>query len=168
METISIVGGGGWGTALAVMIAKNGHTVRWWVRRKELAEALDRERVNHHYLPGIPIPKSIAITSELAEASKADVVLFVTPSTALREVVGDLAATASLRSGTILISAVKGIEHGTGSRLSEIIATTFSGHPIAVLSGPNHAIEVANFTPTATVIGASLDEIGKQLQRIIS
>jgi glycerol-3-phosphate dehydrogenase (NAD(P)+) len=168
METISIIGGGGWGTALAVMIARNGHTVRWWVRRKTLAEALRRERVNHQYLPGIAIPKSIIITSELAEAAKADVVLFVTPSTALREVVGDLAATASLRSDTILISAVKGIEHGTGSRMSEIIASTFPGHPIAVLSGPNHAIEVANLTPTATVIGASLEEIGKQLQRIIS
>jgi glycerol-3-phosphate dehydrogenase (NAD(P)+) len=168
METISIIGGGGWGTALAVMIARNGHTVRWWVRRKTLAEALDRERVNHQYLPGIAIPKSIVITSELSEAAKANVVLFVTPSTALREVVGNLAATASLRSNTILISAVKGIEHGTGSRMSEIIATTFPGHPIAVLSGPNHAIEVANFTPTATVIGASLEEIGQQLQRIIS
>src|ERR1700722_12553958 len=168
IDTISIIGAGGWGTALAVMIAKNGHNVRWWVRRKELAEALDRERVNHQYLPGIAIPKSIVITSELAEVSKADVVLFVTPSTALREVVGDLAATASLRSGTILISAVKGIEHGTGSRMSEIIAATFPGHPVAVLSGPNHAVEVANFTPTATVIGASQEQIGKQLQQIIS
>jgi glycerol-3-phosphate dehydrogenase (NAD(P)+) len=168
MESISIVGGGGWGTALAVMIAKNGHTVRWWIRRKALAETLDRERVNHQYLPGIAIPKSIVITSQLSEAAKADVVLFVTPSTALREVVESLAATASLGSETILISAVKGIEHGTGLRMSEIIATTFPGHPIAVLSGPNHAIEVANFTPTATVIGASLEEIGKELQRIIS
>jgi glycerol-3-phosphate dehydrogenase (NAD(P)+) len=168
MESISIIGGGGWGTALAVMIAKNGHTVRWWVRRQALAETLDRERVNHQYLPGIAIPKSIIITSQLPEAAKADVVLFVTPSTALREVVESLSATASLRSDTILISAVKGLEHGTGLRMSEIIATIFPGHPIAVLSGPNHAIEVANFTPTATVIGASLEEIGKQLQRIIS
>jgi glycerol-3-phosphate dehydrogenase (NAD(P)+) len=168
METISIIGAGGWGTALAVMIAKNGHTVRWWVRRKALAEVLDRERVNHQYLPGISIPRSIAITNQLSEAAEADVVLFVTPSTALREVAGSLAAVGTLRSGTILISAVKGIEHGTGSRMSEIIATTFPGHPIAVLSGPNHAIEVANFTPTATVIGASIEEIGKQLQRIIS
>jgi glycerol-3-phosphate dehydrogenase (NAD(P)+) len=167
MESISIIGGGGWGTALAVMIAKNGHTVRWWVRREALAEALDRERVNHQYLPGIAIPKSIVITSRLSEVAKADVALFVTPSTALREVVEALAAT-SLRSETILISAVKGMEHGTGLRMSEIIATTLPGHPIAVLSGPNHAIEVANFTPTATVIGASLEEVGKQLQRIIS
>jgi glycerol-3-phosphate dehydrogenase (NAD(P)+) len=151
-----------------VMIARNGHIVQWWVRRKELAEALDRERFNPQYLPEIAIPNSIVITGQLAVVAKADVILFVTPSTALREVAGSLAATASVRPGTILISAVKGIEHGTGLRMSEIIAATFPGHPVAVLSGPNHAVEVANFTPTATVIGASQEQIGKQLQQIIS
>lgn len=168
MDTISIVGGGGWGTALAVMIARNGHTVQLWVRRKEFAEALDRERVNHQYLPGIVIPESIVVTSQLSEAAKADVILFVTPSTALREVASSLAVIASVRPATILISGVKGIEHGTGLRMSEIVGATFPGHPIAVLSGPNHAVEVANLTPTATVIGASIEEIGKRLQRIIS
>jgi len=147
MATISIIGAGGWGTALAIMIAKNGYTVHWWVRRKELAEALDRERVNHQYLPGIAIPKSIVVTNELSEAAKANVILFVTPSTALREVAGSLATTGAVHPATILISAVKGIEHRTGLRMSEIIAATFPGHPIAVLSGPNHAVEVANFTP---------------------
>ena len=168
MDTISIIGAGGWGTALAVVIAKNGHTVRLWVRRKELAEALDRERINHQYLPGIVIPQSIVVTSRLSEVAKADVLLFVTPSTALREVANALAATASVHPAAILISAVKGMEHGTGSRMSEIISAIFPGNPIAVLSGPNHAVEVANLTPTATVIGASLKEVGKQLQRIIS
>jgi glycerol-3-phosphate dehydrogenase (NAD(P)+) len=168
MATISIIGAGGWGTALAIMIAKNGHIIRLWVRRKELAEALDRERINHQYLPGIPIPKSIVVTNQLSEAGKADAILFVTPSTALREITKSLAANASVRSSTILVSAVKGIEHGTGSRMSEILAAAFPGHPIAVLSGPNHALEVANLTPTATVIGASLEEVGKQLQRVIS
>jgi glycerol-3-phosphate dehydrogenase (NAD(P)+) len=168
MATISIIGAGGWGTALAVMIAKNGHSIRLWARRKELAEALDRERINHQYLPGIVIPKSIVVTNQLSEAGKAEAILFVTPSTALREVTKSLAANASVHPSTILVSAVKGIEHGTGSRMSEILAATFPGHPIAVLSGPNHAVEVANFTPTATVIGALLEEVGKQLQRIIS
>jgi glycerol-3-phosphate dehydrogenase (NAD(P)+) len=168
MATISIIGAGGWGTALAVMIAKNGHSIRLWARRKELAEALDRERINHQYLPGIVIPKSIVVTNQLSEAGKAEAILFVTPSTALREVTKSLAANASVHPSTILVSAVKGIEHGTGSRMSEILAATFPGHPIAVLSGPNHAVEVANLTPTATVIGALLEEVGKQLQRIIS
>jgi glycerol-3-phosphate dehydrogenase (NAD(P)+) len=102
MDTISIIGGGGWGTALAVVIAKNGHTVRLWVRRKELAEALDRERINHQYLPGIVIPQSIVVTSQLSEVAKADVLLFVTPATALREVANALAATASVHPAAIL------------------------------------------------------------------
>src|SRR3984957_260173 len=168
METISIIGAGGWGTALAVMIARNGHTVQWWVRRKELAETLARERLNQQYLPGIAIPDSIVVTNQFSEVTNADVILFVTPSKALREVANSLAATASVRPTTILISAVKGIEPGTGLRMSQIIEAAFPGHPIAVLSGPNHAVEVANFTPTATVIGASLEEVGKRLQRIIS
>jgi glycerol-3-phosphate dehydrogenase (NAD(P)+) len=168
METISIIGAGGWGTALAVMIARNGHTVQWWVRRKELAETLTRERLNQQYLPGIAIPDSIVVTNQFSEVTNADVILFVTPSKALREVANSLAATSSVRPTTILISAVKGIEPGTGLRMSQIIEAAFPGHPIAVLSGPNHAVEVANFTPTATVIGASLEEVGKRLQRIIS
>jgi glycerol-3-phosphate dehydrogenase (NAD(P)+) len=168
METISIIGAGGWGTALAVMIARNGHTVQWWVRRKELAETLTRERLNQQYLPGIAIPDSIVVTNQFSEVTNADVILFVTPSKALREVANSLAATASVRPTTILISAVKGIEPGTGLRMSQIIEAAFPGHPIAVISGPNHAVEVANFTPTATVIGASLEEVGKRLQRIIS
>ncbi|MBV8142741.1 MAG: NAD(P)-dependent glycerol-3-phosphate dehydrogenase [Verrucomicrobia bacterium] len=168
METISIIGGGGWGTALAVIIARNGHAVRLWVRRKDLAETLNRERINQQYLPGIALPKSVLVTNDLSETGKTDVVLFVTPSTALREIATLLAATSSIRSETILLSAVKGIEVGTRLRMSEILASTFPGHPIAVLSGPNHAVEVANFTPTATVIGASQEEIGKKLQRVIS
>jgi glycerol-3-phosphate dehydrogenase (NAD(P)+) len=168
METISIIGAGGWGTALAVMIARNGHTVQWWVRRKELAETLTRERLNQQYLPGIAIPDSIVVTNQFSEVTNADIRLFVTPSKALREVANSLAATASVRPTTILISAVKGIEPGTGLRMSQIIEAAFPGHPIAVISGPNHAVEVANFTPTATVIGASLEEVGKRLQRIIS
>jgi glycerol-3-phosphate dehydrogenase (NAD(P)+) len=168
MDTISIVGAGGWGTALAVTIAKNGHTVNLWAHRKELAEELDRERINHQYLPGVSIPKSIFVTNQLSEVAKADVILFVTPSTVLREVANSLATTGSIRPKAILISAVKGIEHGTGSRMSEILAAIFPGHTIAVLSGPNHAVEVAHFSPTATVIGASLEEVGKQLQRVIS
>jgi glycerol-3-phosphate dehydrogenase (NAD(P)+) len=168
VDTISIIGAGGWGTALAVLIAKNGYRVRLWARRQELAEALGRERVNHQYLPGIVLPNSVVVTNTLSEAGQADAVWFVTPSIALREVSNSLATAASFGPSTILISAVKGIEHGSGSRMSEILAATFPGHPVAVLSGPNLAVEVASGVPTATVIGASTVEVGRRLQRIIS
>ena len=118
--------------------------------------------------PELSIPNSIVVTTQLSEAGQADVIWFVTPSTALREIADSLAATTSVGPSTILISAVKGIEHGTGSRMSEILAATFPGRPVAVLSGPNLAVEVANFMPTATVIGALKEEVGMRLQRIIS
>jgi glycerol-3-phosphate dehydrogenase (NAD(P)+) len=168
MDTISIIGAGGWGTALSAIIAHNGCHVRMWARRKELVEILNRDRVNHQYLPGIQIPKSVFITDKLAEAAEADIIFFVTPSTVLREIAGVFAAAAPVGRSTILVSAVKGIERGTGLRMSEILALTFPEHPIAVLSGPNHAEEVANFTPTASVIGASSEQVGKKLQRIVS
>jgi glycerol-3-phosphate dehydrogenase (NAD(P)+) len=168
MDTISIIGAGGWGTALSAIIAHNGCHVRMWARRKELAESLNRDRVNRQYLPGIQIPRSVLVTDNLSEAARGDVIFFVTPSTVLREIASAFATAASPRQSAILVSAVKGIEHGTGSRMSEILAEKFPGHAIAVLSGPNHAEEVANFTPAASVIGCSSEEIGKKLQRIVS
>ncbi len=165
---ISIIGAGGWGTALATLIARNGHAVNLWVHRPELSKSLDRERVNHVYLPGIQIPKSVVITNSLPDVAAADTLLFVTPSVSLRQVACELATTGLVRSTAILISAVKGIEHRTGLRMSEVLSETFPENPIAVLSGPNHASEVARFIPTATVIGAISEETGKHLQRIIS
>ncbi len=168
MSTISIIGAGGWGTALATLIARNGHSVRLWARRAELADNLDRDRINPLYLPGIQIPRSIVVTSMLPEVATGDVLLFVTPSVSLRRVASELWATSLVRSSTIIISAVKGIEHQSGLRMSEVLSEIFRENPILVLSGPNHAAEVARFIPTATVIGATSEETGERLQRIVS
>jgi glycerol-3-phosphate dehydrogenase (NAD(P)+) len=168
VSKISIIGAGGWGTALATIIARNGHRARLWARRAEMADSLDRERINHVYLPGIQFPKSIVVTSMLPDVAVADAVLFVTPSVSLRQVASELSATGLVRDSTILVSAVKGIEHRTGLRMSEVLSEIFRENPIAVLSGPNHAAEVAEHIPTATVIGATSDETGKQFQRIVS
>jgi len=168
VNTISIIGAGGWGTALATIIARNGHRVRLWARRAEMADSLDRERINHAYLPGIEIPKSIVVTSMLPDVATADALLFVTPSVSLRQVASQLSVTRLVRSSAILVSAVKGIEHRTGLRMSEVLSDIFRENPIVVLSGPNHAAEVAELIPTATVIGTTSEETGKQLQRIVS
>jgi glycerol-3-phosphate dehydrogenase (NAD(P)+) len=168
VKTISIIGAGGWGTALAALIARNGHNVRLWARRQELADVLDRERINHIYLPEVPIPKSIGITSRLSEIAAADALFFVVPSIALRQVATALAMPDLVEPSTILISATKGIEHRTGLRMSEVLGAVFPKNPIAVLSGPNHAVEVADHIPTATVIAATSEDIGEWLRRIIS
>jgi glycerol-3-phosphate dehydrogenase (NAD(P)+) len=168
MDRVSIVGAGGWGTALAVLVARKGYNVCLWCRHPEFARILDRDRNNDRYLPEISIPRSVVITSELAEAAQADTILFATPSTSLRTISHSLASSAFPGSSAIIVSAVKGLEGGTGLRMSEILALNLPGRPIAVLSGPNHAIEVARSAPTASVIGAPTEEIGKHLQRIFS
>jgi glycerol-3-phosphate dehydrogenase (NAD(P)+) len=168
MDSVSIVGAGGWGTALAVLVAKNGYNVCLWCRNPEFARILDRDRNNHRYLPGVSIPRSVVIISELAEAAQAHTILFATPSIALRTISRSLASSISPGSPAIIVSVVKGLERETGLRMSEILALNLPGHPIAVISGPNHAIEVARSAPTASVIGAPTEEIGKQLQRIFS
>jgi glycerol-3-phosphate dehydrogenase (NAD(P)+) len=168
MDSVSIVGAGGWGTALAILVAKNGYDVCLWCRNPEFARLLDRDRNNDRYLPGVSIPRSIVITSELAEAAQANTILFATPSIALRNISHSLASSGFPGSQAIIVSVVKGLEKGTGLRMSEILASNLPGHPIAVISGPNHAIEVARSAPTASVIGAPTEEIGKQLQRIFS
>jgi glycerol-3-phosphate dehydrogenase (NAD(P)+) len=168
MDKVSIIGAGGWGTALAILVANNGYEVCLWSRNAEFADTLNRKRNNHKYLPGISIPGSIAITSELLQAANAEVILFATPSTALRTISQSLASSVHSGSSTVIISAVKGLEKGTGLRMSEILGSNLPGHPIAVLSGPNHAIEVARSVPTASVIGAPAEETGKRLQRILS
>jgi glycerol-3-phosphate dehydrogenase (NAD(P)+) len=168
MGRVSIIGAGGWGTALAVLVANNGYDVCLWSRHAEFAHILDRERNNHRYLPGVLIPGSVVITSELARAANSDTILFATPSTALRIISKSLASLIPTGSSAVIVSAVKGLEKGTGLRMSEILASSLPEHPIAVLSGPNHAIEVARSAPTASVIGAPTEEIGKQLQGIFS
>jgi glycerol-3-phosphate dehydrogenase (NAD(P)+) len=168
MEKVSVIGAGGWGTALAILIANNGYDVCLWSRNAAFADTLNRERNNGKYLPGVPIPGTIAITSELHRAANADVMVFATPSTALRIISQSLASSAFPESSTVIVSAVKGLERGTGLRMSEILATNLPGFPVAVLSGPNHAIEVARSVPTASVIGAPTAEIGKRLQNVLS
>jgi glycerol-3-phosphate dehydrogenase (NAD(P)+) len=165
---VSVIGAGGWGTALAILIANNGFDVCLWSRNAAFADTLDRERNNYKYLPGVPIPETIAITIDLHRAASADVIVFATPSTALRLISRSLASSAIPGSSTVIVSAVKGLERGTGLRMSEILASNLPGFPVAVLSGPNHAIEVAQSIPTASVIGAPTAEVGKLLQNVLS
>jgi glycerol-3-phosphate dehydrogenase len=136
VNTISIIGAGGWGTALATLIARNGHSVRLWARRAELADNLDRDRINPLYLPGIKIPRSIVVTSMLPEVATGDVLLFVTPSVSLRRVASELWATSLVRSSTIIaemsrLGTALGGRRATFQGLSwagDLIVTCFSRH----------------------------------------
>ena len=121
-------------------------------------------RENPDYLPGVRLPESIRVTSDIVDCADADLIVFVTPSTALRSVANQLRASIS-DSKVVFLSGTKGIEHGTGMRMSEILEEIFPRNTVAVISGPNLAVEVSRDLPTATVLGCKVAEWAEELQR---
>jgi glycerol-3-phosphate dehydrogenase (NAD(P)+) len=166
-KKISVIGAGGWGTALAVLLAETRASIRLWSHNPAVARELLDQRMNSEYLPGVRVPPNVYATTELAEAADADLAVIVTPSKATREVAGKLVA-AGLRPGTVLVSCTKGIEHDTGLLMTQVIASCAPENPVAVLSGPNHAEEIAQRIPAAGVIGSARAEILGPLQDVFS
>lgn len=163
IESTAILGAGSWGTALAALWGKKGHELRLWGRDQARVEQLARTRENRDYLPGVKLPESIKITSELKECDAVDLIVFVMPSTGLRGIAEQLRNT-GVKKGAILLSCTKGIEHGSGMRMSQILQQCFPNNPVAVLSGPNLAAEVSRGLPTATVLACSEAPLATELQ----
>ena len=166
LEKTTILGAGGWGTALSVLWAKKRHDILLWGNNPSRVERLRQDRENSVYLPGIRIPDSICLTSDLKDCAAADLIVFVTPSTALRAIATRLREVIT-NDHAVLLSCTKGIEHGTGMRMSEVIAEIFPGHKVAVLSGPNLAAEVVRNVPTATVTACQDSECAAELQSVL-
>jgi len=158
--TIAVIGGGGWGTALAALLAGKGYEVRLWVYEEDLAEQIRTSHENGRFLPGVSLPPAIAVTSILAEAANgAETCLLVTPSHALRGVATRLGSEASgaVAGFRTVVIATKGLEPESQKRMSEVTSETLPGAPASVvLAGPSHAEEVARGIPTA-VVAASRD-----------
>lgn len=163
---IAILGAGSWGSALALLLADNGHTVRIWARDSELVTALASDRENRRYLPGFPFPPSILPTLSLEETKASEVVIFAVPSGGVRKVAYEGAS--YLREEAVVLSGSKGLEEGTGLRMSEVLAETLpqAKERIVVLSGPNLAVEVARGVPTASVAASSSNAAARQIQRL--
>jgi glycerol-3-phosphate dehydrogenase (NAD(P)+) len=166
LERIAIVGAGGWGTALSLIWANRGHSILLWGNEESRIRAIEKTRENKIYLPGVKLPNSISLTSELKDCADADLIVFVTPSTALRQVADRLRRFVS-NADAVLLSCIKGLEHGTGKRMSEILAEIYPKHAVAVLSGPNLAIEVARGLPTATVLACTDPQYATNLQNFL-
>ena len=164
---IAVLGAGSWGTALALLLSGNGQRVTLWGHNAVHLEQLAREHENRAYLPGVPLPPELAFSGELDRLAGCDLVLVVTPSKALREVASRL-STVALRPDALLLSCTKGVERGSGLRMSEILGECLPGHPLAVLSGPSHAEEVARRMPTAVVLGCADEASAQRLQQALS
>ncbi len=163
----AVIGAGSWGTALALVLARQGHEVALWARGDAFTAQLIRERENTPYLPGIRLPDSIQPTHRMADCAGAEMVLLVPPSIALREIVAEMAR-AKFSTGSVLVSCTKGIEFDSGKRMTEIIAEHFPANPVAALSGPSHAEEVARERPTCVVVGSDDHAVAVGVQRAIS
>jgi glycerol-3-phosphate dehydrogenase (NAD(P)+) len=161
---VTVVGGGAWGTALASHCIRAGLTVRTWIREPELVSAVNEQRQNTAFLPGIVLPEGMRATGHLDEAvADAEAILVVVPSEFCREIYRRLAGLAP--KDAILVSATKGLEIGSLLRMSEVAEAEAPGHPIAVLSGPSFAAEVAEALPTAVVVASWREGVAEAVQR---
>ena len=163
MTTATILGSGSWGTALAILLAKRGLAVTLWGRDETVADAINASHCNPRYLSEITLPESVTATADLRHAAGSELILFVVPSGATRETAIALAA-AGLSAESILLCCSKGIERDTGLRMTEVLAEILPDNPVAALSGPNHAEEIAKEMPGAAVIGSSDPAIAAILQ----
>jgi len=157
---VTVIGSGGWGTALAVHLARLGKKVSLWGRNKSLIEAIAKNRINTTYLPGIEIPDLVnPVTSLEVALRNTSCLISAVPSHGTRDVFRQ--AKPYVPAEAIVVSATKGLEVDTLCRMSEVIEQELgTGMPIAVLSGPSFAIELARESPTAvSVAGRSMDVV---------
>jgi glycerol-3-phosphate dehydrogenase (NAD(P)+) len=165
--SFAVIGGGSWGTALAAHLARRGQGVRLWAREPEVVEEITERRQNSLYLPGPALPEGLSATGGLEEAVHgAETVLVVVPSEFCRGIYRQLRPLIS--PGTVVASATKGIEIDTLRRMTEVASEELSGQPLAVLSGPSFALEVAREQPTAVVVASRQSRVAESLQRAVS
>ncbi|KRA00154.1 glycerol-3-phosphate dehydrogenase [Mesorhizobium sp. Root157] len=158
---ITVLGGGAWGTALGLAMLRAGHSVRLWARDAQMVASIGRGE-NPRYLPGIALDTGIAATTDIREAlADADCVLVVTPAQSLRAVLAQVAP--DIRGNAPLVLCAKGIERETGALLSSIVAEILPGNPVAILSGPSFAADVARGLPTAVVVAARQETLAIEL-----
>lgn len=160
---VAVLGAGAWGTALGVLLASKGVPTALWARRKEFAEDLRARRENKDYLPGVALPAYLYPTADPEEALEgAELAVVALPSKALEETLRGLPL------APWYLSATKGLFFQEGRlRTPSEVVEDLAGRPVAVLSGPNHAEEVARFLPTASVAAGPL-ELAKWVQELFS
>lgn len=152
-----VIGAGAWGTALAQTLSAGGDDVRLWAFEPDVVDAINRDRVNPLYLPEVPLNPSLRASGDMADMADRDMLLIVCPAQHLRGIVGSAPA------GIPLILCSKGIEAGTGLLMSEVAEQAQSASPIAVLSGPTFAHEVARGLPTAITLACADAELAARI-----
>ncbi len=168
MSRVAVIGGGAWGTALALALArKGGHTIHLWANEPEVVESIATRRVNERFLPGFEIPSSIEPTHDLKSAlAGAEIIVSVMPSQHCRTLFERMAP--DLGPETLLVSCTKGLENETLLRMSEVIADALRVRKftprVGALSGPSFAKEVARGDPTAVTVASDDPDLARAVQ----
>lgn len=165
-DTIAVVGGGAWGTALALTAARAGREVTLWSRDSGMITEMRSRRQNSRYLPGITFDEDLTFTDKLTDCCNADAILLVTPAQTTRDVLRDLQSEQKLTVPIVLCA--KGIERGTGQLLSEVLKEEAKNAEPAVLSGPSFADDVARGLPTAVTIAAQSQATAQGLAQALA
>jgi glycerol-3-phosphate dehydrogenase (NAD(P)+) len=155
---IGVLGGGAWGTALASVVARDGEPVLLWAREAEVVEAVNMTHENPLFLAGVPLPDSIEATGRLGDMAACDALLVVVPAQHVRAVLAETPV-----GSTPLVLCAKGIEAGTRLLVGEVARQVHPDAPIAVLSGPTFAHEVAAGQPTAVTLACADEALGARL-----
>ena len=166
LQHFGVIGGGAWGTALAQALIRAGRDVTLWAREAEVVSSINDKHQNSVYLPSVGLEESLKATGDLADLKACDAWLLVTPVQHTRAVCADIAALGA-DTETPIILCSKGIEKESLKLPSLIVQESLAGHPIAVLSGPSFAIEVANDLPTAVTLACSDAALAKNLAQAI-
>jgi len=157
---VTIAGSGGWGTALAILLHENGHDVTLWSHFETESKQLAETHQNP-YLPGVTLPEGLHYSADPACAQGREMVVFATPSFAVRTTARAFAP--YLAETPLLVSVTKGIEEGTGYRMSELVSQE-TGRTVVALSGPSHAEEVSRGIPTGVVVACPERELAERVQ----
>jgi glycerol-3-phosphate dehydrogenase (NAD(P)+) len=163
----AVIGAGAWGTALATLLADNGHPTVVWAYEPDVAEAINDAHENPRFLPGVQLHPELRATADKATAvAAAELVVYATPSHVLRDV--SSSARAWMSPNATLVVATKGIERERLALMTDVIAEEFAGHPVVALTGPSFASEVAARQPTAIVAASADADAARRAQEALS
>lgn len=165
-SSISVIGGGAWGTAIASTLAKNQDCINLWAKELEVVNSINTKNENNLFLPGISLSKKIKAHNDFKFIDMSDLLFFVTPAQYFRKTLKDISNKIDKNVPIVLCS--KGVEIKTLNLMSEIANNILPDNPIAVLSGPSFAIDVANNLPTALTLACDTDDVGGKIAETIN
>lgn len=163
LKKITLIGGGSFGTALGIALAKKGHDIKIWDRKERVINNINVAKENIDYLPNVALPSNIFATSNMNEAIEdADYIVLSVPSHAIRSVSKELSG--YVKENQIIVSLAKGIEEKSYKRMSVVISEEIPNCPVVIFSGPSHAEEIAVDIPTTAVVSSSNKEAQAKVQ----